>query len=231
MPYPLLIQVQLDVAKTTPCRHIDLPQSYLEPVMLRYASTHGIKCRYSTELIHFERDERGILSTVKDKFSQTTYQIRSRFIFGADGGKSVVARKGNFSFNVAPSGGVACNVLFDADLSDLMHERDAQLHWIMKPDARSRFGIAPTVRMVRPYTKWLVVTFTPGTDQDPYRDLTPESPELIAYIKELIGDDSVDVQVERLDPWVVRETVADNYSQSGDVFLVRSPMKMVWGQF
>lgn len=214
--------MQHDVANTTPCCHVDLPQSYLEPLMLRYATTYGINARYSSELIEVKRDEESVLSTIKDKFSNTTYQIRSRFIFGADGGKSVVAKQGDFAFKVDPSFGVACNILFNADLNHLMQERDSQLHWIMKPDARSRFGIAPTVRMVRPYKKWLVVAFTPGTADDPYKDLTPKSPQLIQYIKELIGDESVDVEVERLDPWVVRETVAEQYIKSGNTFLVRT---------
>lgn len=217
----MLIQIsQLKVANATPCKHVDLPQSYLEPVMLRYASTNGITCRYNTELIDFKRDANGILSAVKDTSAKTTFQIRSRFIFGADGGKSVVARRGDFSFKVEPSGGVACNILFNADLDHLIQNRESQLHWIMKPDARSRFGIAPTMRMVRPWNKWLLVAFTPGTSEDPFRDLSPKSPELIKYLKELIGDDSVEVDVERLDPWVIRETVAENYCKHGDTYLV-----------
>lgn len=188
--------------------------------MLRYATTNGVICRYNTELLDFKRDCDGILCTVKDSFLNTTFQIRSRFIFGADDGKSVVARCGEFAFKAAPSGGVACNVLFDADLEHLMQNCESQLHWVMKPDARSRFGLAPTVRMVRPWKKWLVVAFTPGVTEDPFRDLTPETPELIQYIKELIGDETVDVKVERIDPWVIRETVAEEFSKFQDVFIV-----------
>ncbi len=90
----------------------------------------------------------------------------------------------------------------------------------MKPDSRTRFGIAPTLRMVRPWKQWLLVCFTPGATEDPFRDLTPQSPELLDYIRELIGDDSVPIQVLRLDPWVVRDSVAETFSLSGDAFLL-----------
>ncbi|KAF2095786.1 phenol 2-monooxygenase [Rhizodiscina lignyota] len=209
-----------DVVSSTPSRFLDCPQSYLEPILLRYASTNGITCRFDTELVSFEHDGKGIVSTVKDRISQNTYQIRSRYLFGADGGRSVVGRSGGFEFLVEPSGGVACNVHFTADLDRRMSDRDAQLHVIMKPDARTRFGIAPIIRMIRPYTDWMLVAFSPGLKEDPFRHLTPTSPELLEYLKEAIGDESIEIKVKRLEPWNIRETVADKYSKPGNVYLL-----------
>jgi hypothetical protein len=148
------------------------------------------------------------------------YQIRARYVFGADGGRSSVARMLNFKFRSEPSQGVACNILLNADLNHVMHERHSQLHWIMKPDMKSRFGVAPTLRMVRPWNQWLVVAFTPGTSEDPFEDLTPQSPELINFLKEIIGIETIDVEVLRLDPWVIRESVAETLSCDGNVFLL-----------
>jgi hypothetical protein len=74
--------------------------------------------------------------------------------------------------------------------------------------------------MVKPWHQWLLVCFTPGTSEDPFKDLTPDSPELIEYIQGLIGDPSVDVEVVRLDPWVCRETVAEEYSIGHNVHLL-----------
>jgi 2-polyprenyl-6-methoxyphenol hydroxylase-like FAD-dependent oxidoreductase len=113
-----------------------------------------------------------------------------------------------------------CNILLNADLTHLMHERDAQLHWVMKPDGITRFGTAPVLRMIRPWNQWLLVAFSPGSTEDPFRDLTPQSAELVNFVKEVIGDDSVDVEILRLDPWVVRESVAETFSSQRDVFLV-----------
>lgn len=106
------------------------------------------------------------------------------------------------------------------DLSHLMHARASQLHWIMQPDRRTRFGIAPCLRLVRPWTQWLVIAVSPGTSENPFRDLTPTSPELIEFIKESVGDYSVEIEVLRLDPWVIRETVVERMDDGGDVFLL-----------
>jgi 2-polyprenyl-6-methoxyphenol hydroxylase-like FAD-dependent oxidoreductase len=187
---------------------------------VKYASHHGFEVRFSSELVSLERLPNVSLCTVKDCITKNTYQIRARYVFGADGGRSAVARMLNFSFRTEPSQGVACNILLNADLSHLMHGRHSQLHWIMKPDMRSRFGIAPTLRMVRPWKQWMLVAFTPGASEDPFRDLTPQSPELIDFLKEIIGDETVDVEILRLDPWVIRESVADTFSRSGNVFLL-----------
>lgn len=152
--------------------------------------------------------------------TNVTYQIRAKYVFGADGGRSTVARLLDFKFHSEPSMGVACNILLNANLSAVMHERHAQLHWIMKPDMKSRFGIAPTLRMVRPWKQWLLVAFTPGTSEDPFKDLTTKSPELINFLKEIIGDETVDVEVLRIDPWVIRESAAKKLSNDGNVFLL-----------
>ena len=192
----------------------------MEPILVKHATHTGFQVRFSTDLIKVERTSSGTVCTVKDGTTQTTYQIRTRFLFGADGGRSFVARSLNFNFLTEPSSGVACNILLNADLTHLMHERHAQLHWVMKPDGITRFGTAPVLRMIRPWTQWLIVAFSPGVTEDPFRDLTPQSPELVDFVKEVIGDDSVEVEVIRLDPWVVRESVAERFSSEQDVFLL-----------
>ena len=199
---------------------MDLPQTYLEPILVKYATHNGFQVRFSTTLTHIERTSSGTVCTVKDEATQTTSQIRTRFLFGADGGRSFVARSLDFHFLTEPSSGVACNILLNADLAHLMHERHSQLHWVMKPDGITRFGTAPVLRMVRPWDQWLIVAFSPGVSKDPFRDLTPQSPELVDFVKEVIGDDSVEVEVLRLDPWVVRESVAEAFSRDRDVFLL-----------
>ncbi|KAJ9148685.1 Phenol 2-monooxygenase [Pleurostoma richardsiae] len=210
-----------DAARATPCEWMDLPQTYLEPILVKYASHHGFAVRFSNELVSVKRNDAGtVVATMRDLITKTNYQIHTRYIFGADGGRSQVARQMGFNFNVAPSSGVACNILLKADLNHLMHGRHSQLHWIMNPESMTRFGIAPCLRMVRPWTEWLVVAFTPGATEDTFKDLTPESPELINFIREMIGDETVGVKVERLDPWVVRETVAEKFSSKRNVFIL-----------
>ncbi|KAK5993785.1 2,4-dichlorophenol 6-monooxygenase [Cladobotryum mycophilum] len=221
-----------DITRASPCDFIDLPQTLLEPILIKYATQHNFSVRYSTELVALDWvkdvDDEGqpletstVYCTLQDVVTRVTYQARTRYVLGADGGRSTVARAeaAPFSFTRAPSFGVACNILLNADITHLVTpEREALLHWIMKPDQRSKFGRAPTLRMVKPWKQWLMVSFTPGVtpENDPFRDMKPDDKELISFIRGMIGDDSVDVEVLRVDPWVVRETVADQFSCAVD---------------
>lgn len=199
---------------------MDLPQTYLEPILVKYAAHNGFPVRFSTDLVHIERISNSTICTVKDEITQITYDIRTRYLFGADGGRSFIARSLDFHFLTEPPSGIGCNILLNADLTHLMHGKHAQLHWVMKPDRVTRFGIAPVLRMIRPSTQWLLVAFSPGGSEDPFQDLTPQSQELVKFVKEIIGDDSIDVEILRLDPWVVRESVAERYSRDRNVFLL-----------
>ena len=188
---------------------------------MKYATHHGFSIRFSTKLIDVTRiSDTNIICTVRDLIMGATYHIKTRYLFGADGGRSIVAKSLEFNFKKAPSFGVACNVLVDADLGHLMEGREAQLHWIMTTDKSSRLGVGPTMRMVRPWNQWLIVAFTPGTAEDPFKGMKTDNPELIRWIRDLIGDDSVDISVKRLDSWVVRETIATHYSIGHKVHLL-----------
>lgn len=209
----------------SPCDWMDLPQTYMEPLLVTYASNHGFDIRFNTEVVSIEAEpDRNFLCTLRDLTTKHAYQIRSRFLFGADGARSVVARSfERFTFNKAPSKGSACNVLFRADLTHLMENgvRPAMLHSIINPPssriASLGLGMFPIVRMVRHWNLWMLGCVALGGNEGgpkPLDGIAKDSPQLIEYIKDLIGDHSVEVEVLRVDPWVIRETAADRYSLS-----------------
>jgi len=201
---------------------MDFPQSYMEPILIKYASQHGFQVRFHTELKNsVSQPGGGHLVTLFDMALKHTYQIHTQFLLGADGGRSTVARLYPFEFDAKPSKGVACNILFNADLNHMMDSREAQLHWIMNPLSERRFGVGPALRMVRPWTQWMAMTFAPLTAvENPFKDLTPDDIEIKRFIQGMIGDKSVAVEILRVDPWAVRETVATRFSINNDVFLL-----------
>lgn len=212
---------QRDHSIASPCEWTDLPQSYLDPLLVKFASQHGFEVRFSTKLVGVKRSSGVWVCEIQDMLTHDSFEIRAKYIFGADGARSSVARFLNFDFTSNANGGVACNIVLRADLDHIMHPaRQADLHWIMKPDRKTRFGIGPTLRMIRPWKQWMLVAFTPGATEDPFKDLTPESTELIDYLRELIGDESVDIEVQRIDPWVLRDSVAINFSKEQSAFLL-----------
>lgn len=212
----------------SPCQFAELPQSQMEPVLLKEASHNNFQVRFSTELVDVEElpveqktEARGFRCKLHDLISGHQFVVRANYLFGADGARSHVARSLGTPFSSKPSGGRACNILLQADLSHLMiRERQGGLHWILKPDRKTFFGSVAHLRMVRPWTEWVLVGFNVH-GENPFEKLTPESPELVEAVREFIGDDSVDVKILRIDPWTVRESVADRFDKPGsNVFLL-----------
>lgn len=219
----------MNVKKYSPCRWVDLPQTYMEPILVNHASHHGFAVRFSTQLLSAEKDSAtgDWVCSVEDLVRKDTYRIRTKFLFGADGGRSQVARMADAKFSKMPSQGTACNIIFTADLSQLMEGRHAQLHTILNPSAQSRFG-QPVIRLVRPWKEWMIVTFTSVAtyEEGPFYGVKPDDADLVGWIREVIGlDDNpstkhITVKVHRIDPWVVRETVAENFNPAGNAFLL-----------
>jgi len=192
----------------------------MEPLFIKYATDNGIQCRFSTKLIDMERKDDFIYSTVEDFITKSVYQVKSRYIFGCDGGRSTVARSLDLKFESEPSGGVACNILLEADVGERMQDRFGQLHFVLQPDSNHKFGLAPVLRMVKPWFQWMVVCFTPDAVEDPFKGMTPDSPELIQYAKDLFGDQSLDIKILRIDSWTIRQSIAKKFSDGLDAFMV-----------
>ncbi|KAI1173454.1 FAD binding domain-containing protein [Nemania sp. FL0916] len=210
-----------DLAKASPCQYLDLPQSYLEPIIVRYASSRGFQFRFSTQLVDIEEipESSDSLCTIRDRISHHEFQVRAKYVFGADGSRSKVAQILGLNYNVEPREGVACNVLFKADIGHLIpRERYAGLHSIILTE--SFLGMVPIMRLIRPWNQWILVCNF--AKEDPrWKDINRESPELIKLIQQAIGDSSVKVEVERLDPWTVNEAVAEKYSVEGkNIFIL-----------
>lgn len=207
---------QGDYELASPSVPIDLPQSQLEPILARYATHNGFRCRFDTEHVSFEHldNDEGVISTLRDVISGHTYRVKSKYLFGADGGRSRIAKALELPFTEKPGGGNAVNVLAEVDLAHLMKNRVGNLHWILQPDRETvDWAFLSCVRMVKPWHEWVF-----GLAPKPWAEKGTRQPEeYIARIKEIIGDDTVDVKIKNVSTWMINETYANSYSK-GNVF-------------
>ncbi|KAH7016421.1 FAD binding domain-containing protein [Microdochium trichocladiopsis] len=205
-----------DYELASPSVHIDLPQWQLEPILTTYASQNGFRLRFDTEHVSFEQldNGEGIVSTLRDRLTGHTYRVKAKYLFGADGGRSRIAEALQLPFVVKPGGGPATNVLVEADLSHLMKNRVGNLHWVMQADRETPdWAALSCVRMVKPWSTWVVgLVHRPGSDRQRRSD-----EEYVNRIREIIGDDSVDIKILGVSTWNINEIYADRYSK-GDVF-------------
>ncbi|KAF5561612.1 phenol 2-monooxygenase [Fusarium phyllophilum] len=204
--------------ETTPYEYVDFSQRHLEPLLLRFASHNGFNVRFSTEIlkvdsISSQTTEPAYVCTVYDHILKQEFKIRTRYLFGADGARSQIARQFDFHFLTKSPGPKACNVLFRADLPrHLTKSLLCGLHWTIQPDRALFPGVVAHLRAVRPWNEWVLVAFGPQGD-NPFEGVTTQSLALVDLIRQLVGDDSLAVEILTLDAWTVRESVAETYSK------------------
>ena len=201
-----------DFQLSSPCSHLELPQTLLEPVLIRYASQHGFPCRFGTQLLSFDdSDAKSILAEVQDRIFGTKQTIKCKYLFGADGAKSRIVEDLQLPMSIKPSQGVALNVLVRADLSNMMSTRTGNLHYVIRPDVdMPEFAAWSIMRMVKPWYEWLIVLMEKPTCP---ADFMPSRDQIQEHIKAVIGDDGIDAEVLRIDKWIINETVAERYDR------------------
>ncbi|WP_435582107.1 FAD-dependent oxidoreductase [Amycolatopsis thermoflava] len=202
-----------EYAAASPCGMIDLPQTYLEPILIGNAAARGAKVRFDTEFLSLEQDADGVTARLLDRVRGDEFTVRARYLIGADGGRSLVAEQ--IGLPIAGQSGKAgsMNIVFRADLSRHVAHRPSVLYWVMRPGAHLGGIGMGLVRMVRPWDEWLL-TWGYDIDQPP-----PEVDEATArdIVHDLVGDPSVDVEITSTSLWTVNHSYATEYSR-GRVF-------------
>ncbi|KAL8850360.1 MAG: hypothetical protein Q9221_004680 [Calogaya cf. arnoldii] len=202
--------------EASPCEQADLPQSILEPILLRIATQNGFQLRWDTRLVKFEQEEGTgfVRSLIEDGVTGQQFTVVSRYLCGADGGRSTVANNLKIPFNVTPGGGLALNVLCEADLTTLLLHSQGLIHVLFRPDKpQPDFCMFAIARSVKPFTEWVFVLLCkPGITK-----VTASEEEIVAHVRELIGDPSIQVKLKQISHWKVNESYAEIYSR-GNIF-------------
>jgi 2,4-dichlorophenol 6-monooxygenase len=204
---------QADHDLASPTSICDMPQHLMEPILVNAAMARGSAVRFHTEYLSLTQDESSVTATVRDRLRGDEYQIRAKYLIGADGGRSQVAE--DIGLPMVGRMGVAgsINIVFEADLTRFVAHRPSTLYWVLQTGADVGGIGMGLVRCVRPWHEWLIVWGYDIDGEPP--DLTEEYARRIAH--QLIGDDTVPVTIKSSSVWTVNHLYAERY-QSGRVF-------------
>ncbi len=206
-----LVQAAHELA--SPTRMCDMPQHLMEPVLVDAAVARGTALRFQTEYLSHTQDADGVTATVRDRLRGDTYEIRAKYLIGADGGRSRVAEDAGLPMGGQMGVAGSINIVFEADLSKYTAHRPSTLYWVLAPGATVGGIGAGLVRCVRPWNEWLIVWGYDVTAGAP--DLTTEYAESV--VRQLVGDDEIPVTIKSSSAWTVNEMYAETYSH-GRVF-------------
>ncbi|WP_024760859.1 FAD-dependent monooxygenase [Streptomyces exfoliatus] len=206
-------QRQSDYALASPAEHCDLPQTLLEPILLSHAAARGSHVRFDTQFLRLDQDEHGVTAQVLDRLKRERYEIRAKYLIGADGGNSLVAEQIALPMEGHMGLAGSISIILHADLSHLVAHRPGYLWWIMQPGANVGGIGMGLLRMVRPWNEWQIVW---GYDMSAGEPDVSEI-DAVGIARQLIGDDSVDITIRSVSTWTVNQKYATKYSR-GRVF-------------
>ena len=196
-----------DYDLASPCHICDLPQNLLEPILIEAAGRRGTSMRFNTEFMDLVQDADGVTATVKDRLTGESYEIRAKYLIGADGGRSRVAEVVGVPMEGQMGRAGSMNIIFHADLSKYVAHRPSVLYWVLQPGAQIGGIGAGLVRMVRPWTEWLIIW---GYDIE-QGERRPTDDEAVSIVRSLVGDETLDVTIRSTSTWTVNEMYASQY--------------------
>lgn len=200
---------------SSPCLMNDLPQTFMEPLLFKTACSRGADARMSTEYLSHEQDSDGVTTTCLDKLTGKEFTIRSKYLVGADGSNSLVAKQLGLPFVGEMGVGGSMSIHFKADLSQYVAHRPSVLYWVMQPGADIGGIGMGLVRMVRPWNEWLIVW---GYDvNEPAPNVDEEMTTQVA--RQLVGDPELEIELISASTWTVNNMYA-SHMQAKRVFIM-----------
>jgi 2,4-dichlorophenol 6-monooxygenase len=198
----------------SPSRMCNLAQHLLEPLLVEEVRRARVgELRFGQEFVRMEQDEDGVTAVVADRRSGREYTVRCDYLVGADGGNSRVMEQAGLTVEGPTGLAKVASVWFEADLSRYCADRPAILYMGAVPGNPPEDG--RVFVSIRPWNEWVYLRFLDHGaefDKDDHQDV-------LAHIRESIGDPTVEVKIKNVSPWEVNAVVAPRYA-SGRVFCV-----------
>jgi 2,4-dichlorophenol 6-monooxygenase len=204
---------EADYQLASPCLTVDIPQTYLEPILVRNATARGTQSRFSTEYLSHTQDAEGVDVHVLDRLTGAEYTIRAKYVIGADGARSKVAADIDLPFEGAMDIAGSMNITFKADISPYCDHRPSVLYWVIQPGSNVGGIGAGLVRMVRPWNEWLIVWGYDINEEPPAVDEAAAT----QIVRNLLGMPDLQVEITGTSLWGNNEMYA-THLQSGRVF-------------
>ncbi|MFJ8006177.1 FAD-dependent oxidoreductase [Streptomyces fagopyri] len=195
---------EADYRLTSPCLTVDIPQTYLEPILVRNATQRGAHTRFSSEYLSHTQDADGVTVEVLDRLTGARYSIRAKYLIGADGARSKVAADIGLPFEGAMDIAGSMNITFKADISRYVSHRPSVLYWVVQPGSDVGGIGAGLVRMIRPWNEWLIVWGYDIEDEPPVVD----EQAAVQIVRNLLGMPDLDVEITGTSLWGNNEMYA-----------------------
>jgi len=194
----------------SPTQHCNIPQHILEPMLLEHCQEVGADIRLHHEVLSVTQDENACSTVVRPREGGDEFTVRSQYVIGCDGAKTVVGRDGGFEWEGEAGLGNAITVWIEADLRKYTAHRSGALFVVCEPGGQD---VCSIWTCIEPWDEWSTIFVQHGMTA---QDLTEEA--VLPRVQAAIGDDDVDVRIKHISPWEFNHVVASRYRQ-GRLFI------------
>ena len=197
-------------------RQLNLPQIRLEPLMrARAEELSPGRIRFNHQLVALEQDADGVVATVRDKSSGRQYVVRSDYLVGADGGRTIA---GLIGVEYQGLGVVTetATLHVSADFSQLAPDPDVLIRWIFSPQSGVLVVMVPMgpERWGPDSEEWVVHLNYPVDDPRAQSDAQVE-----IDARQALGIPDLPMQIHKITRWTVDAVLASAF-RVGRVFLL-----------
>jgi 2-polyprenyl-6-methoxyphenol hydroxylase-like FAD-dependent oxidoreductase len=203
-----------DYERASPCVMSDLPQSVLEPILVEEARKLGAEFRFFTDFVSFLDKGDHVKTTIRDRASGLESVVVSSYLIGADGARSMVLDQLDVQID-GKQLNTAFNVHIRTEMSKYFAHRPGSLNWILNPDAPDWSAVG-NFRMVKPWSEFVVSMHPQSKDGKIFE---PSEVDLKKRLHQMIGDDSVPLEILSSFRWTINDQVAREWSK-GRVYCI-----------
>ncbi|WP_351232340.1 FAD-dependent monooxygenase [Streptomyces sp. NPDC002133] len=207
-----------DYTAASPQATANLSLLRTEPILKEHAEQYPhAAIRFHHELVNLEQDVDGVTATILDRGTGETYTVRSSYLLGADGGRTVGQLAG-IEIAGAQKIMTLTSLYVSMDLSPYLAEaEDSVFHWIFNPDFPQHLGWGAVLvpegpEWGRNSKEWVLHVTGEGMDAS-----QPE--KMLQWAREALGLPDVDIEILNIATWDMAGYLADDF-RAGRVFML-----------
>jgi 2,4-dichlorophenol 6-monooxygenase len=209
-----------DYIAASPCAAANLPLIRLEPILKAPAEARPeATVRFHHELVDLNQDDDGVTATVRDHDTGDDYEVRSDYVLGADGGRTVAEMVGIEMDGVTNLRDVV-TVHMSADLSSYFTDPEPMIRWVYNPDHPEHLDYGCVLVAVGPdhwghqSEEWVANMPYPYDHPD-----TCDPAKVMQRIGESLGIPGFAPTIHGISKWVMESMLAKEF-RAGRVFLL-----------
>jgi 2,4-dichlorophenol 6-monooxygenase len=189
-------------------RQRNLPQIRLEPLLRAHAESLAPgRIRFGHELIDLTQDADGVTARIRANATLEEYEVRARYVVGADGGRTVPRLIGVEHVGLGVITQTA-TMHVTADFSQLARDEDVLIRWLLAPQT----GVYVVMVPMGPghwgpaSEEWVIHINYPVDDPRALSDSAVESD-----VRRSLGIGDLPMKVHRITRWAVDAVMAERY--------------------